>query len=85
MSDVQIALVILGLIIIFFMIIFNWIQLKKIREKQKKTETMQRQRDPLFHKNNMEEDQLDNYILHETSSSIVSSSVFALPIMLDCW
>ena len=50
MSDVQIALVILGLIIIFFMIIFNWIQLKKIREKQKKTETMQRQRDPLFHK-----------------------------------
>ena len=36
MSDVQIALVILGLIIIFFMIIFNWIQLKKIREKQKK-------------------------------------------------
>ena len=48
MSDVQIALVILGLIIIFFMIIFNWIQLKKIREKQKKTETMQRQRETLY-------------------------------------
>src|SRR5210317_371235 len=72
MSDVQIALLILGLTIVFFMIIFNWIQLRKIREKQKKTETMQRQRDPLFQNNISEEDQLDNYIVHESSSSSVS-------------
>ena len=72
MSDVQIALLILGLSIVFLMIIFNWIQLKKIREKQKKAETMQRQRDPLFQNSIREEDQLDNYIVHESSSSNVS-------------
>jgi uncharacterized protein YneF (UPF0154 family) len=36
MSDIQIALLILGLTIILFMIIFNWIQLKKNQSKAKK-------------------------------------------------
>ena len=65
MSDIQIALLILGLTIILFMIIFNWIQLKKTRAKQKKTESMHRQKDPLFDNGSNNPPELDDYIVHD--------------------
>lgn len=72
MSDVQIALLILGLTIVLFMIIFNWLQLKKTREKQKKADSMRRQHDPLFDKNFDNPSELDNFIVHEPSNHNVS-------------
>ena len=72
MSDIQIALLILGLTIILFMIIFNWIQLKKTRAKQKKTESMHRQKDPLFDNGSNNPPELDDYIVHDPSNQPVS-------------
>tara|TARA_B100000035_G_scaffold313336_1_gene326821 strand:+ start:16691 stop:17749 length:1059 start_codon:yes stop_codon:yes gene_type:complete len=72
MSDIQIALLILGLTIILFMIIFNWIQLKKTRAKQKKTESMHRQKDPLFDNGSNNPPELDDYIVHDPINQSVS-------------
>lgn len=72
MSDIQIALLILGLTIILFMIIFNWIQLKKTREKQKKKESMHRQKDPLFDNGLHNPPELDDYIVHDPANQQVS-------------
>jgi len=72
MSDIQIALLILGLTIILFMIIFNWIQLKKTRAKQKKTESMHRQKDPLFDNGSNNPPELDDYIVHDPINQAVS-------------
>ena len=72
MSDIQIALLILGLTIILFMIIFNWIQLKKTRAKQKKTESMHRQKDPLFDNGSNNPPELDDYIVHDPINQPVS-------------
>lgn len=72
MSDIQIALLILGLTIILFMIIFNWLQLKKTRAKQKKTESMHRQKDPLFNSSLNNSPELEDYIVHDPSSQTVS-------------
>ena len=54
------------------MIIFNWLQLKKTREKQKKADSMRRQHDPLFDKNFDNPSELDNFIDHEPSNHNVS-------------
>ena len=72
MSDIQIALLILGLTIILFMIIFNWVQLKKTRAKQKKTESMHRQKDPLFDNGSNNPPELDDYIVHDPINQSVS-------------
>lgn len=78
MSDIQIALLTLGLTIILFMIIFNWLQLKKTRAKQKKTESMHRQKDPLFNSSLNNSPELEDYIVHDPSSQTISKE-FLLP------
>jgi hypothetical protein len=54
------------------MIIFNWIQLKKTRAKQKKTESMHRQKDPLFDIGSNNPPELDDYIVHAPINQPVS-------------
>lgn len=71
MSEIQIALLILGLTIILFMIIFNWFQLKKTREKLKRTESMHRQKDPLLDGDTISQE-LDDFIVHDPSNQTAS-------------
>jgi hypothetical protein len=68
MSDIQIALLILGLTIVLFMIIYNWMQLKKAREQQKRADDFQRSRDPLFERN-QRYSEIDDFIDHDQEAS----------------
>jgi hypothetical protein len=68
MSDLQIALLILGLTIVLFMIIYNWIQLKNTRKQQERADSIKRKQDPLFTRANNLDDILDDYLVHEPTN-----------------
>lgn len=68
MTDIQISLLLLGLLIILCMIIYNWIQLKRTREKQKKAEEYFRKKDPLFEES-VFQDKLEDFIPHDSNQS----------------
>ena len=60
MNDVQLALLIAGLVIILVLIIYNWSELKTLSKKQasltKPKNPISEENDPLFHNfNNMDE------------------------------
>jgi FtsZ-interacting cell division protein ZipA len=68
MNDIQISLLMLGLIIILCMILYNWVQLNRTREKQRKSEEYFRKKDPLF-ESATSQDQLGDFIPHDTNPS----------------
>ena len=53
MNDVQLALLISGVAIIFVLIIYNWSELKRLSKKQasltKSNKSISEENDPLFH------------------------------------
>ena len=53
MNDVQLALLITGVVIIFVLIIYNWSELKRLSKKQaslkKPNNSISEENDPLFH------------------------------------
>lgn len=60
MNDVQLALLIAGVVIILIMIIYNWSELKNLSKKQasliKPKNAFSDENDPLFHNSNVREE-----------------------------
>jgi FtsZ-interacting cell division protein ZipA len=74
MSEVQIALLVLGFIVIIIMILHNWAQLKKIKKRKQKISaseapTLNDDNDPLFQSSEFKINDLDRSKVDELDSS----------------
>ena len=74
MSEVQIALLVLGFIVIIIMILHNWAQLKKIKKRKQKISaseapTLNDDNDPLFQSSEFKINALDRSQVDELDSS----------------
>ena len=72
MNDVQLALLIAGVVIILIMIIYNWSELKNLSKKQasliKPKNVFSDENDPLFNNSNVREEPSPIFEVEETTN-----------------